>query len=79
VLHAVRIAVAGVLGKGPADLPRQVRQQPEQELPSATAGLDPAEPPGHPIEQPVSLGLPSQTFYPMARGHCVIFGCRHDG
>ncbi len=66
VLHAVWIGVAGVLGDGPAVLPRQVRQQPEQEPAGPAAGLDPDEPARHPIEQPVGFGLPSDTFYAVA-------------
>jgi hypothetical protein len=34
-----------VFGDGPAALPWQVREQPEQERSDAAAGLDPGEPP----------------------------------
>jgi hypothetical protein len=37
MLHAVRVGVSGVFGDGPAVLPRQVGQQPENELVCAMA------------------------------------------
>jgi len=43
------------------------------------AGLDPSEPPGHPIEEPVGFALPSGRPYPVAHGHRLIFRCRHNG
>ncbi len=45
VPHGVWIFLPGVLGDGPAFLPQQVREQPEQERPGPAAGLDPANRP----------------------------------
>ena len=78
MLHAVRITVAGVLGDGPTVLPRQIRQQPEQELPGPPPGLHPGEPTGHPIEQPVRLGRPPGGPYAVAHGHRLIISRRHN-
>jgi hypothetical protein len=72
VLHAVRIPVAGVLGDAPAVLARQVSQQPEQKPAGPAPGLDPAEPPGHPIQQPVGFGGPAGWPYPVTHGHRLI-------
>jgi hypothetical protein len=72
VPHAVRIAVAGVLGDGPTVFPWQVREQPKQESAGAAAGLDPGEPAGQPFEEPVGLGSPQTWLYAVARGHCLI-------
>ena len=35
-------------------------------------GLDPGEPPGHPIEDLVGLGLPTSKLYSVAHGHRLI-------
>jgi len=53
----VRISVTGVLGDAPAVVPRQVREQPEQEPASLSAGLHPGGAARHPIEQPVGFTL----------------------
>jgi hypothetical protein len=79
VLHAVRIAVARVLGDRPAVLARQIGQQPEQEPADPAAGLHPPKPGGHPIEQPVGLRVPPPGIYSVAHGHRLIFRCRHNG
>jgi hypothetical protein len=78
VLHAVRIGFPGVLGDGPAILPRQIRQQPEHELPGPPPSLHPGEPTGHPIEQPVGLGRPPGSPYAVAHGHRLIISRRHN-
>ena len=78
VLHPVRIGLAGVLGEGPAVLPREVRQQPAQERPGSAPGLHPGEPPGHPIQQPVGLRGPLMGLYAVARGHRLIILSPHN-
>ena len=78
VLHAMRIAVSGVLGDTPAVLPRKVSQQAEQEAPHAAAGLHPREPPRHPTEQPVGLGRPIDSLYAVAHGHRLIHSRPHN-
>jgi hypothetical protein len=35
-------------------------------------GLDPDEPPGHPIEELVGLGPPTSRLYSVAHGHRLI-------
>ena len=45
---------------------------PSTNFPGPAAGLDPGEPPGHPIEQPVGLGRPSGGLYAVAHGHRLI-------
>jgi hypothetical protein len=72
VLHAVRIPVPSMLSDTPAVLARKIGQQPEQESTSPTPGLDPDEPTGHPIEELVGLGPPTNTLYPVAHGHRLI-------
>jgi hypothetical protein len=68
----MRIAVTGVFGDRPTVLPRQVSQQAEDQLPSSAAGLHPRKPGGHPLEQPVGLGVPPPGIYAMARSHRLI-------
>jgi len=70
VLHTVRISVTGVLGDAPAVVPRQVREQPEQEPASPSAGLHPGGAARHPIEQPVGFNLPTRRSYAV---HRLIF------
>lgn len=72
------IDVPGVLGDGPEVLARQVREQPEQEFADAASGLDPGEPPGHPFEQPVGLGLPPGRSYAVAHRHRMITSRPHN-
>jgi hypothetical protein len=59
VLHTVRIPVPSMLSDAPAVLARKIGQQPEHESTSPMPGLDPDEPPGHPIEELVGLGPPT--------------------
>jgi hypothetical protein len=59
VLHTVRIPVPSMLSDAPAVHARKIGQQPEQESTSPMPGLDPTEPPGHPIEELVGLSLPT--------------------
>jgi hypothetical protein len=66
VLHAVRIAVPGMIGDAPAVL------TPEQEPTRPAAGLDLGEPACHLLEQPVGLGLPTSWLYPVAHDHRLI-------
>jgi hypothetical protein len=68
----MRVGVTGVLGDRPAILPRQVSQQAEQEPSCAAAGLDPGEPAGHRLEEPVGLGCPPDSPYAVAYGHRLI-------
>lgn len=65
-----------VLGDRPAVLARQVRQQPEYQLPHPTPRLDPREPARDPIHQALAHFLPTGGVYAVTCGHCVIF-CLH--
>jgi hypothetical protein len=68
----MRIPVPGVLGDAPAVLAGKISQQTEQKSTSPMPGLDPGEPPGHPIEELVGLGLPTSRLYSVAHGHRLI-------
>jgi hypothetical protein len=73
IVKSRRISLqVNAIGDGPAVLPRQLSQQPEQEPPRTTAGLDPGEPAGHPIEQSVGLSRPPGWSYSAAHGHSLI-------
>jgi hypothetical protein len=72
MLHAVPIPVPSVLGDTPTILARKIGQQPEQEPTSPTPSLDPDEPTGHPIEELLGLGPPTNTLYPVPHGHRLI-------
>jgi hypothetical protein len=61
-----------MFGDAPAVLTRKISQQSEQESTSPPSGLDPDEPPGHPIEQLVGLGPPTSRLYSVAHGHRLI-------
>jgi hypothetical protein len=61
-----------MLSDAPAVLARKIGQQPEQESTSPMPGLDATEPPGHPIEELVGLGLPTSRLYSVAHGHRLI-------
>jgi hypothetical protein len=62
-----------MLGDRPTVLPWQIGQQPEDEPADPPPGLDPRKPGGHPVEQPVGLGVPTPWSYAVARGHRLIF------
>ncbi len=59
VLHAVRIGVPGMLGDRPAVLPRQIGRAARARTRGPAGGSRPAKPGGHPVEQPVGLGVPT--------------------
>jgi hypothetical protein len=61
-----------MFGDAPAVLPRQVREQPEQETARPASGLDPGEPPSHLFEQLVGLGLSAGRPYSVAHDHRLI-------
>ena len=72
VLHAVRIAVPGVLGDAPAVLPRQVGQQPEHEPADPAAGLHPGNRPAIRASSLSVSASPPVGFYAVAHGHRLI-------
>jgi hypothetical protein len=78
VLHPVRAGLTGVLGDRPAVLARQLREHAVQERGEPTPGLDPTEPAGHPPEQLIFRSCEPSNLYAVARGHRLIFRCRHN-
>jgi hypothetical protein len=63
VLHAVGRGIAGVLGKRPTVLARQIGQQPQHEGADPAPALDPAEPAGYPIQQLIDARAPAGRPY----------------
>lgn len=76
VLHAVRGGLPGPLGDAPAVLPRQVRQQPQHEVPHPAPGLNTSEPTRYPAHQGLERLLPAGRVYAVTSGHRVIV-CLH--
>lgn len=76
VLQAVRGRVSGVLGQRPAVLARQVRQQPEDQLPCPAAWFHPGKPSRDAAHQDLEQGLPAGRIYAVTCGHRLIF-CLH--
>lgn len=78
VLHAVRGGIARVFGQGPAVLPRQVGQQAQDQCRCTAARFDPGEPSRDTARQLIEHRPPSGRHYAVARGHRLIFLCRHN-
>ncbi|GGR56678.1 hypothetical protein GCM10010251_86910 [Streptomyces aurantiogriseus] len=76
VLQTVRGRVSGVLGKRPAVLARQVRHQPEDELPCPAPRFHPGKAPRDAAHQGLEHVLPAGRTYAVTCGHRLIF-CLH--
>jgi hypothetical protein len=63
VLHAVRGGLSGPLGDAPAVLARQVRQQPQHQIPYPAPGFNPGEPAGYPAHLDLERLLPAGRVY----------------
>jgi hypothetical protein len=69
MLHRIRRPVAGVFGKCPAVLGRQLRYHPGQHLRCCAAGFDPREPRPDTHRQILELPLPPLRVYALTCGH----------
>jgi hypothetical protein len=78
VLQAVRCGVLGMLGDGPATLPRQAGQQSHNERPCPASGFGPRETARDPAHKGIEHVPPASQVHAIARGQLLIFVCPHS-